>query len=811
MSLLLCDNLAVTTAASFVVAFITIWYTLRRGSRNWVRFAVRALRLQSPTCERGRQPSKIRLQTRKPQFQLDKELYYQLQNLFSHPECLLQARTRLLQLLDQSMYEALQDPTNPTNILSIQEYSHETLHAFLKHSANVTADKFAAYTERRKAGGPREMLPTAEYAKYWLRLAAPVKYVDGSWLGGIHRQATTQPSHRLASKTAWQILSEELGDGDIDKNHVWVYRQLINSTGNSSIGLGHEKKFVSNVHNPNQDPRVWTAAVSQQCISLFPDDMLPEMLGFNMAYETLPCHLLMTIRELKELKLDPYYFVLHVSIDNGHSGHAAMGAAAVTSYIDCLPANEEKEAAWKRVQAGYIMAEGIPTTPIPLTPLDYQVLKIFSDKCETAKPMHAFCCANIGGAVFGKTLSQWLDPEKFENWGMVFVRTIANSRWVEKGDPESSKLMKELRWGGRMFGAYTAEEVEVIEKWIEGFKRSEGPPPESKGVYEKFTGRNEIEIRIPTFPKLWNLPAAKSKPKVPRSVQELMGFETFSVRGRLSAAVLGSLLRLSAVPFEYFPSYPSYVSTAEGMASIRTLRALYGFLPEKGLCAGMDEVMRPADEVIGVVELGFKLQEGHHVEGESEETLKRLWNYIEMLSKLPVEECSRLVGCQMGFVAGVLLNEKGWKGVVECRKDGDVIERIGHRVVEAWRTLLEAACSGADAARISWDQVAEGWTTVVAHLLDLVEGEGGDDRDSDQLVTMERHQKSETLVGGKELVGKMAKFTDDIRGVYAVVGEEAPKEQEIRESEDGLKLMLLKSLEEPVLWRWARSRDIQRR
>ena len=59
--------------------------------------------------------------------------------------------------------------------------------------------------------GNDDMCQLLEYAKYWARLAAPVKYVDGSWLGGVHRVESTKPSHRAASRIAWQILSEELG------------------------------------------------------------------------------------------------------------------------------------------------------------------------------------------------------------------------------------------------------------------------------------------------------------------------------------------------------------------------------------------------------------------------------------------------------------------------------------------------------------------------------------------------------------------------------------------------------------------------
>ena len=688
-------------------------------------------------------------------------LYHKLQNLSSYPECLPEARVRLLELLNQTVHEALTTQSDAYTILSIHEYSPKALHAFLNNGADTTRQKFEQYTTRRKEGGSREMLPTLEYAKYWIRLAAPVKYVDGSWLGGIHRLATTHDDHRAVCRVAWQILSEELGDGDIGKNHVAVYKQLINTTGNSSIGLGHESRFISNVHNPNKDPQVWTAAVSQLLISLFPEEMLPEVLGFNMAYESLPCHLLITIQELKELKLDPYYFVLHVSIDNGHSGHAAMGVAAVTKYIDGLKTQQEKEIAWKRIQAGYIMAEGLTTTPTPITDLDREVEKIFRDKCKTAKPIHTLCNGNIGGAgSFGKSLSQWLDPGKFDDWGLVFVKTVADSRWVDKGNPLESKLVKELKWGGRMFGAYTSEEVRTIEKWIAGMNVKD-TFPESKGAYKALTGNDILSIPLFSIPSVTQrLPRRLNTQlglRYPKSYYDLLDPQLPVHIAGLSPSILGTLFMLSATPFEYFPSYPSHVSTSDGMAALRTLRALYGFFPEDGLCAGMDEVVRLPDNVIGVVELGRRLGGKKPLEIRTDTILGGLCDYVTKLSRFPAEEVSKLLGCQIGFVSCVLTRESGlwdgakgkWPAPIESR----AMEDIGARIMEAWHGLLVASTE--KESRIKWEEVVEGWDVVVSSISAIIQtlNEGA-----------VRKPKADSRV---DLMKSAVNFTDDIRGRYS--------------------------------------------
>src|SRR5690606_34000122 len=59
------------------------------------------------------------------------------------------------------------------------------------------------------------------------------------------------------------------------------------------------------------------------------DQFLPEVVGFNLGYEQLPLHLLITAHELKELGIDPYYFQVHVTVDNAGTGHARKALEAV--------------------------------------------------------------------------------------------------------------------------------------------------------------------------------------------------------------------------------------------------------------------------------------------------------------------------------------------------------------------------------------------------------------------------------------------------------------------------------------------------
>ena len=74
------------------------------------------------------------------------------------------------------------------------------------------------------------------------------------------------------------------------------------------------------------------------------------MIGFNLGYEQLPLHLLITAYELNELGLDPYYFTLHVTVDNADTGHARRAVAGV---LDAMPRFGDAGEFWRRVRDGF--------------------------------------------------------------------------------------------------------------------------------------------------------------------------------------------------------------------------------------------------------------------------------------------------------------------------------------------------------------------------------------------------------------------------------------------------------------------------
>jgi len=280
------------------------------------------------------------------------ELYHRLQNLSDYPHAPSLARRYFLASIVKAVREATAEPASSSSILSLPtRFNAMALEHWLKAETEQTTGRLGEYVKRRKAGGGREMFRDREDAVRWCRESAVVKYVDGSWLqgtfrctsgtnlavndvlsvlnglssgsGGSRRVKEGVKAERRAARTSWQVLSEELGDGDLERSHVAAYQSLMDSLSSQDRSgpapRGYQRRFVSWLAGPDgdsdqPDKQPWIAALLQLTITSSPDEFLPEILGFNVSYEGLPLHLLITTKELRELAIDPYYFVVSPAI-----------------------------------------------------------------------------------------------------------------------------------------------------------------------------------------------------------------------------------------------------------------------------------------------------------------------------------------------------------------------------------------------------------------------------------------------------------------------------------------------------------------
>ncbi|KAI0111341.1 hypothetical protein F4814DRAFT_422213 [Daldinia grandis] len=394
------------------------------------------------------------------------------------------------------------------------------------------------------------------------------------------------------------------------RNHVFVYRELLRSVGINlpdagSVAFVREGLGMDDVH-------VWRAAVSQLLISLFPDEFLPEMLGFNLRFEQLTLETPRAARRLPELGVSGYYFALHVCIDNAHSGHAAMALGVVSRYLDMVRLSAGKQAAgetWRRVQSGYVLSKQVGAhcvdsdtvvSPFPLlSEQEARVARIFQQKAQVSQSLHYSSRVKIGG----RSLAAWLSPDTFESsYGQAhLLDTLGRTTpWVRSGNSSDSLLIHELSWGGKMFGAFMDKEVEQIKDWIDSLGTSNKVDDE---IYWRMVGA----CRIAESSVEYSVSQDQEIPNTPfRSTGNI-----FTPRPALQAASSSvcwdSLLPLwfaHACLLQWMVSVPYRTTSPLGCLIVRLLRTEYGFALEPAGVAGI-EGHNPYGA--GLIDLGLEL------------------------------------------------------------------------------------------------------------------------------------------------------------------------------------------------------------
>ncbi|KAI0972204.1 hypothetical protein F4678DRAFT_54038 [Xylaria arbuscula] len=579
-----------------------------------------------------------------------KQLYHRLQNPSRvDAEIVHAGRSFLAENLERVLCQA--GNSHASNILKLAEYSPSALVSFVAETNARATDEFSAYLARRDSGGCRELLLSREHAAYWLEQIAPVKLIDGAWLARLHH-AETPAQLRAVTRVAWQILSEELGDGDLRKNHVHLYRELLKSCG-SELPPGDSSDFIDARINPNPNDDIWTAAALQLCLGLFPDRFLSEVLGFTLAYECVTTETLVCAHELRELGLDPKYFNLHITIDNADSGHTAMALNAVMKFFE-LCDDDRTQKLWMRVKAGYLLAIEISGSPPPLTSTDLEVLRVFSNKLEPGRAAHMSCNGARAG-LGGMALTAWLDPRKWESRKFRFLSTFSHSRWIARGDAANSRFMREISWGGCMFGAFTARERATMRLWIENLR----------DPAERLQVSGDYRDHISAFTRVKEAPGAlcfSEFLKSPLSDRVMQSSES-ALTKPISQHTTASLVQCTLIPLQYALASPSQAATDEGMLVLRVLRALNGFSSQiVDVVDGMDGLGYTTGS--GLVDIQKDTSKSSDSEVDHHTSIEDNldWSWLHRLSKDPQSNMWFLLGVQYGLIVHVVMNETLLRG-----------------------------------------------------------------------------------------------------------------------------------------------------
>jgi hypothetical protein len=324
----------------------------------------------------------------------------------------------------------------------------DELEGWLQASLTDTGTRYSEYLARRKTGAPRQYFTNRSHALYFLRSVAPTKLVDGAWLYGLLNDSTNP---RLSDLIFTYV--EELGDGDPAKNHVLLYRRLMDSLGIADWADQPDSHYVQ--------------GALQLALAACTDTMLPEVIGFNLGYEQLPLHLLITAYELDELGIDPTYFSLHVTVDNAAGGHAQR---ALRSALDACPAIADTAAFWKRLEDGYRLSTVGWSTTDAIASFDSQAefARIIQHRAAEGKAAHSDYCR-----IEGKTVNEWLAVPRGAG---AFLEALERKGWLQRGsNPACSRFWQMLQGeSAAMFGVFGDYELQVIYDWIRADAAADG-------------------------------------------------------------------------------------------------------------------------------------------------------------------------------------------------------------------------------------------------------------------------------------------------------------------------------------------------
>ncbi len=330
------------------------------------------------------------------------------------------------------------------------------LPAWLEQAHERTASSYRQYVDERRAGAPRRFFRNRSHALAFLRTVAPTKLVDGAWLYGLLQRAKDA---RLAPLIRTYL--EELGDGVASQNHVLVYRALL-----AHNGCDAGQRPIDDAH--------YVQGAIQLALAHHADRLLPEVIGFNLGYEQLPLHLPITAYELNELDVDPYYFTLHVTIDNASSGHASK---ALQTALACLPTIGDADAFYRRVLNGYRLNDlGLGTTAaIEAFDLERELVAALVEKARVGANLHGDYC-RIGG----RTVADWLSaPGDLP----AMLSTLASTGWIRRGaPPEESRFWRVLHDPrGPMFGVFDDYTSQLLRDWIVDAPDATSSAPDARG------------------------------------------------------------------------------------------------------------------------------------------------------------------------------------------------------------------------------------------------------------------------------------------------------------------------------------------
>lgn len=194
-------------------------------------------------------------------------------------------------------------------------------------------------------------IPGRDEVVFGQKLSALGNLIDGAW---AHRIGNLGRFDRPSDGLLFGIYADEMGRGDLRKNHITVIHQVLCS-------LGLELPHIRDAKFLEQDElldELYGYTLYQLCLALFPDSFYNEILGYNLGIEMFGLGevRLHEMQRLRHHGFDDSYERLHLSIDNFSAGHARQSADIIMAYLDGVERHSGQTAVpaeWRRIWRGY--------------------------------------------------------------------------------------------------------------------------------------------------------------------------------------------------------------------------------------------------------------------------------------------------------------------------------------------------------------------------------------------------------------------------------------------------------------------------
>ncbi|MFD0305224.1 iron-containing redox enzyme family protein [Streptomyces sp. NPDC127119] len=198
---------------------------------------------------------------------------------------------------------------------------------------------------------PLTEIPDRDEVIFGQKTFALGSMVDGAW---AHRIGATGRYTRRSDGMLYSIYADEMGRGDVTKNHITLIYQVLASMG---IEVPHirDTAFLDQDELPDH---LYEFSLFQLSLALFPDSLYDEILGYNLGIEmfglgTMRMH---EMQKLRRYGFDVAYEEAHLSIDNLSAGHARQSAEIIIAYLHDVAKLSGADAAlehWERIWRGY--------------------------------------------------------------------------------------------------------------------------------------------------------------------------------------------------------------------------------------------------------------------------------------------------------------------------------------------------------------------------------------------------------------------------------------------------------------------------